>query len=110
VFFIWQGSGILVIGIPLFISLVLNLITNMLFGSHFYESSGFMAPLALTISAVFVYLMGIEANDEKHHRTVIDKETREEIKLIEKHTFFLIPMQYWSFVLGALAIYLLFFR
>jgi len=106
-FFIWKGYGILAIGVPIFISLMLNLIFNFIFGNNFYETTSWTAPLALTISAVFVYLLGVEFNHEKHNRIVIDKKTEEEIVLKENHTLFFIPFQYWSIVIFALAIYIL---
>ena len=106
-FFIWKGYGILAIGIPIFISIILNLIINCILGDNYYENSNWTAPLALLISAVFVYLLGVEFNHNKHNKIVIDKETKEELILKENHTLFFIPFQYWSIIILILAIYIL---
>jgi len=61
-----------------------------------------MAGIWLGAALVFVTNSALQRSDKP--RTVIDKETGQELVLKAKHDFFFIPMKYWPYLLLLLGV------
>lgn len=103
---IWKGLGIIAVILPIIFMFIIQLITNMLFGDGFYKDASWTLSLALFLSAISVYLIGIKLNN-KIGQIVIDKETGQEIELKNTHSLFWIPLQYWGFILFGIGAFVL---
>lgn len=62
--------------------------------------------IVLVISAIAVWLVSKKLNGAKG-KVLIDPQTNKEVLLKEKHTMFWMPMEWYSVLLGALAIFVL---
>jgi hypothetical protein len=63
--------------------------------------------IGMLLAAALVYGLHFALERSDKPRTVIDKETKQEIVLRSKHDLFFIPVKYWPYVLAGLG--LLFF-
>lgn len=102
---VWKGWGIMALMIPLAISLATGSTVDFFHGENFYRNSTWVMPLVLGISSVAVFLFGRKVNN-KPGRIVIDQETNERIELKTTHSMFWIPLQYWGFIILAIAIWM----
>lgn len=99
---VWRGWGILVALLPITCSLIAELVFDHQYGAGAYRVASWPMPLALALSALPVYWVG----DRLHRqpgRAVIDVETQARLTLKPEHTFFWIPMRYWSVVIVGVA-------
>ncbi len=93
---IWSGYGFsLVIIFGISFAICSNIIPN--------EYLAFATALALAISATASWFIGKKLNEEGT-KTLVDKETGEEIILKPNHSLFFINMQYWGYVFGGLGV------
>lgn len=104
---VWQGWGILVVAIPFAVIAVVSAIWTAMFGSAAArEGATLMLGVALLVSAPLVYLLG-KRLDARPGRTMIDKDTGQEIVLRGAHTLFFVPVRYWAWIGAGLAVILL---
>jgi hypothetical protein len=74
---VWQGWGILVVGVPLVLIVVTSVIWTAIFGeASATENSSLILGIALLVSAPIIYLLG-KRLDARPGRSMIDKETGE---------------------------------
>ncbi|BCO10139.1 hypothetical protein GF1_25150 [Desulfolithobacter dissulfuricans] len=99
---IWKGWGILAIVIPLLCSLGAQFIIDAIMGAGWYMEASWPMPLALALSAVFVFVTGKRLNN-RPGKVFIDPESNEKVELRKSHSLFWIPLQYWSPVIIILA-------
>jgi len=99
-----KGFGILGVAIPLGYIFAVKYVTDKIFGEAYYEKEGWTFALALFLSAITVYIAGRKLN-KNNTRILIDKETGEEVKIVNSHSLFWIPLQYWGFILFAFAVF-----
>jgi hypothetical protein len=92
---IWSGWGILV---PLIMALALLLAVP-------FEGDSAKYGLAFSqfVAAAGIWFVGKKLND-KPGRVMIDQETGEALELKTKHSLFFIKMEYWAFVVAAIAV------
>ncbi len=102
---VWKGWGILALLIPLIISLSVGLTIDSYYGEGFYKNSTWAMPLVLGISSIVVFILGYKINS-KTGKIVIDPENNERIELKTTHSMFWIPLQYWGFIILAIAIWM----
>ncbi|MDD3598331.1 hypothetical protein [Sulfuricurvum sp.] len=102
---IWKGWGILAVLILLVCSVLVELASDAMFGAGFYKSSAMAMPLAFVLSAGIVYIVGVKLNN-RPGKILIDPENNQETELKTTHSMFWIPMQYWSFIFVALALWM----
>jgi len=95
---LWKGWGILTLIIPLIFSWSANFAFDSMYGDGFYQNSAWAMPLIIGLSSIPVGIIGYVLS-KKPGRKLIDPETSEIIELKTTHTFFLIPMQYWSLII-----------
>ena len=96
---IWTGWGILVV---LEFVLVLAGIGGMKLGE---PVTGLLSG---TIAAAVIWFTGRRFNDPAKDRLVVDPATGEQIRLVTRHTFFWIPMQWWAIPAALLGLLLAF--
>ncbi|HFX6226098.1 MULTISPECIES: hypothetical protein [Acinetobacter] len=105
--FIWQGLGFLAIVVPFLVVLLVNIVVDQIYGTGYYSSHHIFAAGGLIVSAVVIWFLGMRLNNKKHDRILLDQVTGETVILKKKHTFFWIPLQYFSIVLIAFAVFFL---
>ncbi|MDX1810096.1 MAG: hypothetical protein R3331_11210 [Sulfurospirillaceae bacterium] len=102
---IWKGWGILALIIPLLCSLLIEEGFNVVLGAGFYKASAWGMPLVLVLSALLVYFVGYKLNN-RQGRVLIDPKNNEMVELKTTHSMFWIPLQYWSFIIVGVAIWM----
>ena len=103
---IWKGWGILAVLIPVAFLILSQLGFDAIYSKGFYEThSSWIVPLALLLSTPLIYFIGNKLNN-KPGRLLTDPKTNEEIVLKDTHDLFWIPLQYWSFIIGIITIYM----
>ncbi len=106
---IWSGFGFLVVVFAFACSLTMNVFTNALFGSGYYQTHAWPLALAIAIAGALTWLVG-NALNRRQGRVMIEKATGREVLLRRNHSLFFIRMHYWGPILIALAFASLFFR
>lgn len=96
---VWTGRGFLIV-----IVLILSLFISLLTLPKDLSDYGFI--ISLFISALFSWFFGSKWNSNK--KILTDEKTGEKLILINKHSLFWIPMQYWGIILSLLGILILF--
>lgn len=91
---IWSGYGFLV---PLF-AIAAIAVAQIVAPSAKYSSnplSGIVTFVLLALAGAAIWFLGKKFNTAPG-RTVIDKQTGQEISLRRKHSLFFVPMEYWG--------------
>ncbi|QJQ00237.1 hypothetical protein [Herbaspirillum rubrisubalbicans] len=101
---IWQGLGFLALLIPIGFSLVAQVATDAIFEKGFYTGHSALATVALLISSAVVWVVGIKLNSSPS-QLLVDPKTGQQFEFKKKHTIFWIPMQWFSPVIAAIAMY-----
>jgi hypothetical protein len=106
--FFWSGWGFLVPIILIVCFVATNGIVDAILGEKYYNTNGWPKLLAALLTAFLFLIAGWFFNHRD--RITVDLETgeREVIGNNGGHTFFFIPMEYWSVPLVILSIALLF--
>jgi hypothetical protein len=68
------------------------------------DQRNYLAVAAMFFSAASVYGLNIRLVRSFPTRTVVEKETGHEFKLVPKHDLFFIPVKYWPYVLFSLGV------
>lgn len=96
---VWSGRG--------FLSAIVLVASFVLFASILTkEQTDFGFIFSFFIAGAFSWVMGKKWN-EQEGRTVIDKESGQEIVIKSNHSLFWIKMQYWGPIFGALGFVIL---
>src|SRR4030095_5514563 len=105
---IWSGLGFLVAVITFLLLLISEYLTESLFRDEtYYQSHGWPKMLAFVLAATVIWPLGTYLK-RTQGKVMIEKATGKEVVIKPNHTFFFIPMEYWSPILVALGIILLF--
>ena len=99
---IWKGYGFLV----LVIAVAVGAIVSLLFGK-IGSTEDMGAAIGAIISAAVIWVVGNKLNDAIKDRTMIDKQTGQEVVFKQNHSLFFIKMQYWAFIVGGIGIIML---
>jgi hypothetical protein len=101
---IWNGRGFLVAVFVFGCSLCANLISNSVMGSGTYwDQHKWPLGVSLLVAAILSWSVGRFLANQKA-RTLIDKETGEDIVIEPCHTLFFIRMHRWGPILGAVGV------
>ena len=93
---VWQGVGAYAFVIPFFVWLGTLLVGGAVLGGDAAKTWGQeLGGLSPLISAGLVYLLA-QRLARRPSRTLIDKETGQEVVLRQVHTMFYVPMRYWA--------------
>ncbi|MEL6559198.1 MAG: hypothetical protein AAFQ94_13495 [Bacteroidota bacterium] len=96
---VWSGRG--------FLSVVVLLISFLVCSSILPKEQGdFGFVISFFIAGAFSWFMGKKWNEEGG-RTMIDKESGQEVIIKPNHSLFWIKMQYWGPVFGVLGLIIL---
>ena len=99
---IWRGYGWVVAAIIAASLLIVNLSLDYIVNDTFYETHVWPKALALAISSVIIGYVGYILN-LKNREEVDDANLKNETPS-SLHTFFFIPIQYWSVIIPLIAI------
>ena len=95
---VWQGWGILVVGVPLLLIVVTSAIWTALMGeTSVNDNYSVILGIALLLSAPIIYLLG-KRLEARPGRTMVDKETGQEVVLRGAHTLFFVRLRYWAWI------------
>lgn len=104
---IWSRLGFLVAVFVFGCSLVADLMTNHFTGSEeYWNEHRWPFGVSLLVSASLSWVAGSRLARDRT-RTLVDKETGEEVRVAPNHTLFFIKMQLWGpilLVIGAIVI------
>lgn len=104
---VWQGFGFLGILIPFLISLVAQMALDAMFEKGFYSGHPLLPATALVISSAIIWFLGVKLNSSPS-QVLVDPKTGQQFEFKKKHTMFWIPLQWFSAVIAAMALYLAF--
>jgi len=102
-FFIWNGFGFIVPIITFTCAVICQILLDKIFGQNYYSTSTWGISFSFLISSAICWILGTRGLKTKE-KIVIDKETNEEIVLTRSHSFFFIPIKYWSYILVVIAV------
>lgn len=96
---IWRGFGILA-AVLLFGGLVVaQLVADAIGGPGTYgENTLLYAGLGLTLGGALTFLIARWDEGRNPERTLVDKDSGQEVRLRNQSTLFFIPMKYWGIV------------
>ncbi len=100
--FIWRGYGIIGILIPILLAVVSQTVLDHVYWAGYAEVHGnAILAVAMMVSAPLVFFIGRKLNGAPP-RWVIDAQTGEPIALVNKHSIFWIPLEWFALALVAL--------
>jgi hypothetical protein len=102
---VWQGAGVLVAILGGGVVVLTNFVATKVFGEVKYGNPRpWIGFVAFGLAAALVW--GLHRRlSRTPPRVVIDKETRQEIVLEERHTLFFIPVKYWPAIFLAIGVF-----
>lgn len=102
---VWRGKGILALIIAVIINVVINESANAYFGvpegvKHYRDAHPWLWLVGMSLSAVACWYIGvwIEKQDQENAKYLLDPETGQQVRLLESHDFFWIPVKWWSLI------------
>jgi len=99
-----SSGGYLVFLIIFVASLIFELVTEEISGDdQYYQTEAWPLSLALVTAGLMNWLLG-RYRHKRGTRTVIDKETGEELTIGDEPRFLFLPTRYWGPILIVLAI------
>lgn len=102
-FIIWKGYGFLV---PFIAAAIIGIISVVCW--QLFSNTVFLGPcLGSSGAAAAVWIIGNKFNSPAKNRVMIDKASGQEFLFKPDHSLFFIKMQYWAFLFGAVALFLL---
>lgn len=106
-FLVWQGLGAFALAIPVLMLVAVYLAISVIFGPETASRFGTAGSgIAVLASAAILWWMA-KRLAARPVRTLVDKETGEEVVMREQHTMFWIPLRYWAILeagLGAIVL------
>ena len=106
---IWRGFGIMVVVIAAVSVFAAIAGAEAMWGTPLPSDKDRLTfALAMVVAAAGVWGLHMLLDKRSAGRTLVDKETGEEIVLRPKHDLFFIPVKYWTFLLLALGAVFLF--
>ena len=90
--------GFLVFVFVLGCSFVANLLTNLFKGEEYWNEHQWPFGMSLLVAAFFSWIVGVLLA-KRRVRTLIDKDTGEEVVVTPNHSLFFIKMQWWGPIL-----------
>ena len=103
---IWTGWGLLGLVLAIVPSIAFESVLNSVMGPAYYRTYVWPKALSWMIAAAAIWIVGT-CLAARPGRTVIDKETGQEIILRQSHTLFWVPLRYWAVPVTAFAFWAL---
>ncbi|MGJ7543002.1 hypothetical protein [Variovorax sp. LT1R16] len=105
--FVWSGLGFLVVPIVAITAMVVTMLLEGLLGA-IGHSEWVTTAIALGIfsGAAANWFIGRKLNS-KPPRELIDPKTQQTVLLYKRHKLFWVPMQYWSFPVAVIGVFVL---
>jgi hypothetical protein len=102
---IWQGWGLLAAFLPVLFYIITVLVVTAIAGEPYVSVHSWPGALGVLISAGAVWwLVKVLGQPD---RQLLDLQTGETVVFRKKHSLFFIPLQYFVFVLVAIAVWML---
>jgi len=111
---IWRGLGILVPVVVIATMIATQLLVDMVMGHGYYTAHGWPKLAATTLAAIALFALGQLTNislpppsDPRHTGTPdadLEAEADAQTDKRPSHTFFFIPIKYWSVIVFLLGI------
>lgn len=96
---VWSGRG--------FLSAVVLIVSIVILAYILPKEQGnYGIIISLFIAGIFSWFMGKKWN-QKNTRTLVDKESGQEVTLKPNHSLFWIKMEYWGLIFGVLGLVVL---
>jgi hypothetical protein len=106
---VWQGWGFLGLLIPVVLAAVMQILIDGLLGKGYYGAHSWISAAVVAVAAAIVWWTGSKLA-KRAGRELLDPETGEKVLFKQAHTLFWIPLQYFGFVIAAIAIFMLFMK
>jgi len=108
--FIWRGAGGLAILIPIAACLIMNFGTAKAFNeTTYFQENLWPKVAALWLTAIVSWFVGRYLNT-RPARTLIDRNTGQEVSERLVHDFIFIRLEYWGLIFAAIGLGLILFR
>ena len=105
----WSGFGIFAGVIPVLCYMGFVKVCQNAYGVPYTDSHGWPGAVGTLIGAAAVWVLAQRMNGSA--RTLVDTATGETVVLKKnRHTLFFIPMEYWSYILVVVAMWMLFVK
>lgn len=102
-FIIWKGYGFLV---PFIAVAIIGVVSVVCW--NIFPKTVFLGPcIGCFLAAAAIWVIGKNFNSKTKNRVMVDKATGQEFLFKPDHSLFFIKMQYWAFVVGVIAVFLL---
>jgi len=102
VIFHWQGKGYFGLLIPVAIGLAADLGVDRVMGNGWYQANSWAPSVTLTISAIFVWIVGNKLNSQSE-RVAFESDAGAVVSRKKVHTLFWMPVEWFSLVLLGIA-------
>ena len=102
---IWSGFGIVVPIVVFAAMLVTQVLINGAMGANYYTTHEWPKLLGCTFAALGLLLIGLWMN-KPTGKVLVHKVTGAETYVRRHHSFYFIPVQYWSAIVLAFGIYM----
>ena len=102
---IWTGFGIVVPVIALATLVMVQLGIDGIMGDNYYTTHGWPKLLGCVLTGIVMYPIGYLMNRPKE-KVVGEHFDQQTIVVKPNHTFFFVPVQYWSVIIIAFGIYM----
>lgn len=99
---VWKGWGVLVMILPVLFGIIIELTLNAIRVEESVFEYGLV--YGFSLSAIVCFLLGRKLNDPSNDKELVDPKTGETHMLKIRHTFFWIPMQWWSIAMVLLGV------
>lgn len=97
---IWNGFGFLVLVITFVSSFLMELgVEAFTHNEFYYQEHVWPLSTVFIISGILCYLVSEALEKREKQEIYIEKRTGKQVKLNRKHSFFFIPLKYWSVIL-----------
>ena len=107
---IWNGKGYLVAVIIFGCSLITELVSERIYqDDRYYQTHSVPLASAFLMAGIIIWIVGRQLNKQKV-KTLVDKQTGEEVVLKNNNSFFFIAMEYWAPIMFLASLGVLFFK
>lgn len=103
---IWNGMGFLVFVFVFGCSLAANFITNATIGEPYYDEHTWPLGISLLAAALLSWIVGYLLA-KRRSKTLVDKDTGEEVVVTPNHSLFFIKMHWWGPILSVVGVVLI---
>jgi hypothetical protein len=107
IWFVWSGFGFVVPIVFVLAMVVWQLLIDLILGHGYYVLHGWPKFTAVVFTAILLWFLGRWLN-RPSGKILIEKDTGREFQQKPYHSFFMIPVQYWAFLVIAFGLYMAF--